>query len=425
MRAVIYNDHRGGYIDNVPSTFTRKNTDIGIHYADYPRRPTACARTACRNARLLRAARQPDHQQRQPRGQGHQPGRLPGRPRRGAVQVQRRLGRADHAVVPEHGLARACSTSSPTARTAQPLGPSRSRLFNPAFDKDKFESTAWTFNGKIGDLKAVYTGGYLVRNVDQVGDYTNYARGVYADYYQCYGPGNPATTTASTSDLLLAERHLASTERNDAPAARIPPEHAGRLARARHRRRVLGGQQALRPDDWLLQDTSLRAPRTTSRGTRPATPAASPTSARPGHDRRESRVQNDNTSFYQDTVRETKQTAFFASVDFDLIPKVLTLTAGTRHFRFHELQSAGSVTGSFVCFDRRARPAAAERHNYNLNAESARHRVRLQEPRQPDLAHHPRRHGVLHLLAGLPAGRLQPEWQRRARNRHRWQCRST
>ena len=39
------------------------------------------------------------------------------------------------------------------------------------------------------DLKAVYTGGYLVRNVDQVGDYTNYARGVYADYYQCYGPG--------------------------------------------------------------------------------------------------------------------------------------------------------------------------------------------------------------------------------------------
>jgi len=31
----------------------------------------------------------------------------------------------------------------------------------------------------------VYTGGYLVRNVDQVGDYTNYARGVYADYYQC------------------------------------------------------------------------------------------------------------------------------------------------------------------------------------------------------------------------------------------------
>src|SRR6202161_2470846 len=33
VRAVIYNDRRGGYIDNVPGTFTRKDTDLGIYYA--------------------------------------------------------------------------------------------------------------------------------------------------------------------------------------------------------------------------------------------------------------------------------------------------------------------------------------------------------------------------------------------------------
>src|SRR6516165_1036365 len=33
VRAVIYSDRRGGYIDNVPATFTRKNTDIGISFA--------------------------------------------------------------------------------------------------------------------------------------------------------------------------------------------------------------------------------------------------------------------------------------------------------------------------------------------------------------------------------------------------------
>src|SRR3569833_1576360 len=33
LRTVIYDDRRGGYINNVPATFTRKNTDIGIHYA--------------------------------------------------------------------------------------------------------------------------------------------------------------------------------------------------------------------------------------------------------------------------------------------------------------------------------------------------------------------------------------------------------
>src|ERR1700692_110115 len=36
VRAVVYDDRRGGYIDNVPGTFTRSPNDIGIHYANYP-----------------------------------------------------------------------------------------------------------------------------------------------------------------------------------------------------------------------------------------------------------------------------------------------------------------------------------------------------------------------------------------------------
>src|SRR5579883_25206 len=35
VRAVIYDARRGGYIDNVPATFARENTDVGIHYAGY------------------------------------------------------------------------------------------------------------------------------------------------------------------------------------------------------------------------------------------------------------------------------------------------------------------------------------------------------------------------------------------------------
>ena len=122
-------------------------------------------------------------------------------------------------------------------------------LFNNAYDKDKFENTAWTVNGKIGDLKAVYTGGYLVRHVNQVADYTNYARGVYADYYQCYGPGtgyavpNPNPPGYGdpnlTSTLLLAEFDLAGNRAQRASEQRIPLQHAGRLAGSRHRRRVL------------------------------------------------------------------------------------------------------------------------------------------------------------------------------------------
>src|ERR1700726_600780 len=36
VRGVIYNDRRGGYINNVPATFTRKASDLGIKYANYP-----------------------------------------------------------------------------------------------------------------------------------------------------------------------------------------------------------------------------------------------------------------------------------------------------------------------------------------------------------------------------------------------------
>jgi len=52
-------------------------------------------------------------------------------------------------------------------------------------------------------------------------------------------------------------------------------------------------------------------------------------------------TRNDNTNFGEDLQRGYKQTAVFASADFDLIPKVLTVTGGTRYFRYVE-QEVGS-----------------------------------------------------------------------------------
>ena len=93
----------------------------------------------------------------------------------------------------------------PNASDGQPLPKQSVTLFNNSYDKDKFENTAWTINGKIGPLKAVYTGAYLVRNVSQVQDYTNYARGVYADSPPV--PRRGASERVGV-DLLLAVRHL-------------------------------------------------------------------------------------------------------------------------------------------------------------------------------------------------------------------------
>ena len=64
-------------------------------------------------------------------------------------------------------------------------------------------------------------------------------------------------------------------------------------------------------------------------------------------------------SFDRGLQRDYKQTAVFASVDFDLIPKVLTLTAGTRHFRFDELDGRQRAVAASGCFEAVRRTGAA------------------------------------------------------------------
>jgi iron complex outermembrane receptor protein len=346
VRAVIYDDSRGGYINNVPATFTRKDTDIGIHYANYPAVNGVC----------------PDGQ---PNGGYCVP---PGSPSINnnalaanainPVTYQGIRVEALYKINEDWNVLLSQSYQDmnsegvfyqqPNASDGAPLQPLEVTLFNKAYDKDKFESTAWTVNGKAGDLKLVYTGGYLVRNVEQVGDYTNYARGVYADYYQCYGPGSGGDA-ALTSTCFSPSASWRSVEKNE------HQQHEFRISTPDDwRLRAIAGaywedNRLFDQTDWMYKNI----PACTSNGAA-GTPGnsgcLSDTGTFPGTTVQNPGVQNDNSSFYQDTVRDTRQTAFFASVDFDLIPKALTLTLGARHFRFDNT-SQGSVVASFGCFE--------------------------------------------------------------------------
>src|SRR5207245_9199512 len=57
------------------------------------------------------------------------------------------------------------------------------------------------------------------------------------------------------------------------------------------------------------------------------------------------RTRGDNASFGEDLQRGYKQTAGFASLAFDLLPKTLTVTGGTRWYRYVE-QEVGSQYGT-------------------------------------------------------------------------------
>ncbi len=264
----------------------------------------------------------------------------------------------------QHMDSRGVFYQQPTASDGGALKPLEVTLFNDSFDKDWFESTALTVNGKFGALKAVYTGGYLVRNVEQVGDYTNYSRGVYADYYQCYGPGTGYDFSLK-STCFSPSATWRSNERN------THMQHEFRLSTPDDwRARAIVG--AFWEDNKLYDQSSWNYKTVPSCTTNDVGGALGNTGCfsdigtgigttvvNPG-------IRPPNSSFYQDTVRETRQLAFFASVDYDIIPKVLTVTAGTRHFRFDN-SSKGSVTGSFFCFEQGLPPCLLD--NYNLDGQ--------------------------------------------------------
>src|SRR6516164_3457430 len=70
------------------------------------------------------------------------------------------------------------------------LGQYQIQAFTPAHTKDRYESTALTVNGKIGDiLNLVYAGSYMVRHIDGIQDYSNYMRSFVGSYYACIGTG--------------------------------------------------------------------------------------------------------------------------------------------------------------------------------------------------------------------------------------------
>src|SRR5882724_961375 len=357
VRAVIYNDQRGGYIDNVAATFTRKNTDLGIGYANFPAVNGQCPDGLPNNGFCVPPG-SPTLNNNSIAGRAINPVTYQG------IRAQLLYKFNDDwdvllAQSYQELHSQGVFYQQPNASDGARLQPLEVTLFNPASNNDKFEMTSLTVDGKLGFLKGVYTAGYLVRNVEQSGDYTNYSRAVYAEYYQCYGAFDLTPKCFSPS----AYWHTSEQNKHVQHEFRVSTPDDWRV------RGIVG---AFYEDNKLFDRTAwsykgipectatLAVGCFTDLGTFPGT-TVNPAGIRPAHE-----------SFYQDTPRETKQTAFFASVDLDLIPKVLTLTAGTRHFLF-ENSYKGSVMSSFGCYEAGTPPGGwTSSYSYNLDAQNLR-----------------------------------------------------
>ncbi|MFZ0551404.1 MAG: TonB-dependent receptor plug domain-containing protein [Steroidobacteraceae bacterium] len=345
VRGVVYDARRGGYINNVPATFSRQDTDIGIHYAGYPAVNGVCPDGGANSGWCVPPG-SPTLNNSQLAGSAINPVEYQGM----RVEALYKLNddwdfllTQSYQDIDSQGV----FYQQPNSSDGASLAPLEVTLFNPAYDKDKFENTSWTVHGKVSGLDFVYTGGYLDRNVEQVGDYTNYARGFYADYYQCYGPNSAAN--ALTPTCYSPSATWRSVERN------VHQQHEVRLSTPDSwRLRAIAG---LYYEDNVLYDQTdwqyKTIPPCTSNGaagTAGNTGCESNVGTFPGTTVQNPGVQSDNTSFYQDQLRQTRQIAEYFSTSYDLVPHILTLTGGMRHFMFLNSE-AGSVLASFGCFE--------------------------------------------------------------------------
>ena len=341
LRGVIFSDSRGGYINNVPGTFVRQPSDVGLHYANYP---TGCG-TPALPCQVPPGSPTPNNNNLVANGintvsyQGVR------------VSALYKFNEDWNALLSQsyqnmHSQGVFYETPVTTDTPPQILPDLSVQNYVPTYNNDKFENTALTINGRIGDLKLVYTGGYLVRNIDGQGDYTNYARGVYADYYQC--TSSTVTGTPSKCYSPLGYWHDKEKNTHNSQELRLSTPDDWRL------RGIVGAFwedfKIYENIDWFYKnDPACSSTVVTNCFTNVGPPPPGAPVTQPGVQVNNPNVRPDNESFFDDIIRGYRQTAVFGSADLEIVPKKLTLTLGTRYYNLKTTE-VGFTGSSFNCF---------------------------------------------------------------------------
>lgn len=345
VRMVAYNDSRGGYIDNVPSTFTRRSTDISFASLTGGRVPTDSV--VIDNYRIARK----DINDVTYKGarfgvsydvnddwnvllvQSYQDINS------GGVFYEMPFG----SDCPDPTRESTCTSGGPSNAggvRGVPLKDYQVTLFNDSITKDSYQNTALTISGKIGDFDVVYSGSRLSRDNFIQGDYTNYARGLYGAYYQCTGYSgasvdkcySPSSVWQNTIENINTSHEI----RFSTPADWKVTAVAGLFYEER---------EVNDTTEWLYKsvpECTVGGPQGCFFWLDPAKTAKFASASFNNPNRR-----NSATGFFNDFQRTYEQKAAFMSLDWH-ITDTLTVTAGTRYFEGFNQMLGGNV-GSFFC----------------------------------------------------------------------------
>jgi outer membrane receptor protein involved in Fe transport len=338
-RVVAYRDHRGGYIDNVPSTFTRRGTDAG--FAIRTGGVVPANSIVVDNSDVAKKDFNPSNYT-GVRGSlkwqivDNWDALL-------AVSYQKIDGEGVFYQMP-NGSESGCGISADCPGSTQKLNPLEVTVFTPSSTRDKFTNTALTVNGKIGALDLVYAGAYLKRDAESISDYTNYARGVYGSYYQCTGYSGASVDRCYSPKSFWVDKNNST---NQSHEFRLSSPTDWRL-------RFVGGvfyekREVKAQTDWHYKSVPECPDTGVSTGScfLYLDPAASSKFASAVPDMNDPTRRASDIGFFNDFKRTYKQSAAYLSVDFDIL-KNLTLTVGTRYFDIKN-KMVGANIGSFFC----------------------------------------------------------------------------
>jgi outer membrane receptor protein involved in Fe transport len=362
VRGTFYNERRGGYIDNVYSTFTRSDVDPGNSYLNIkPNGAGICPDGGTTPTGFCTVANGASGKQIN-NGQVAEKDFNPVTYTGARLEAQWDINE-DWSILITESLqsldARGGSQTYPTGSDFQKLGPLQVTTFTPEYNKDRFNSTSWTVHGKLGPLSAIYTGSYLSRKIDNQTDYTNYSRTAYGIYYTCIGGNTPwkqkdpatgktvATPASCYSPATYWRDQVKNTHLTN--EFRISSPDTWRL-------RFIAGffQETFRIGDNMnfeYKTVPSCTPANLANANAGGTPCAANVSTFPGADVNFPGERDDNTGFGEDVKRGYTQLAGFGSVDFDIIPNVLTISGGTRYYNYKEYESGAVYSTGPSCLD--------------------------------------------------------------------------
>ncbi len=328
-RIVVYSDSQGGWIDNVPATFTPSGEVVDRNnVAGYgPLLTGADSIVSAHNDGLV----QDDWNEASYRG--------------GRFSLAWAINANWDALI-QHSAQTLEAGGTFLVDTSLEQDNASAR-FSPDYNRDSFGLTTWTLNGRIGQLDMVYAGGTLSRDVDSLIDYTHYNNGGgYITYYLCSGNIYDATDVNNCYDPTKQYTEDASNARTT-HEFRITTDASKRI-------RLLGGLYLNDMETTHIGDFQYR-------------------STNPAFAEHISSYNNDNsgdgfllgniaiptdgvntsgprgpfTVFFNDYTRTEEELAFFGEVGMD-ISDALSASVSARHYNFVS-QLMGAANFSFGC----------------------------------------------------------------------------